>query len=228
MGLDYIRSVILDWRKESAREICWKDLQVTQSKEETRWPLKRRGRSAGHSRKPVGSPLCVLRPLHYFTKRGPRHRRKIWANSLWLYPYFTQTSPSKNKNINYIFISTSSSLFVQRCNIRQYINAEREKFLRVLCFPVDLHFQNWSTSIPSRGLSQEERMATERERIESVISARFYDDAVLGNAVAKVSRFWLSVSCKSDYFNKILFEYLLWHDITTALSTKLRTLWLYL
>ena len=37
-------------------------------------------------------------------KKGLRHRRKIRANSFWLYSYFTQTSPSKNKNINYMFI----------------------------------------------------------------------------------------------------------------------------
>ena len=48
----------------------------------------------------VCSPAVAL--LH---KNGPRHRRKIWANNLWLYSYFTQMSPSKNKNINYIFIS---------------------------------------------------------------------------------------------------------------------------
>ena len=46
----------------------------------------------------VCSPTVVL--LH---KKGPRHRRKIYANSLWLYSYYAQSSPSKNKNINYIF-----------------------------------------------------------------------------------------------------------------------------
>ena len=35
-------------------------------------------------------------------KKGPHHRRNICVNSLWLYSYFTQTSPSKNKDINYI------------------------------------------------------------------------------------------------------------------------------
>ena len=46
----------------------------------------------------VCSPAVAL--LH---KKGPRHRRKICANSLWLYPYNTQSSLSKNKNINHIF-----------------------------------------------------------------------------------------------------------------------------
>ena len=45
----------------------------------------------------VCSPAIVL--LH---KKGPRHRRKICANSRWLYSYYTQSSPSKNKNMNYI------------------------------------------------------------------------------------------------------------------------------
>ena len=70
-------------------------------KAETHWPLKRRGRLPR-----VCSPAVAL--LH---KKGPHHRRKMCANFLWLYSYFKQTSPSKNKNINYIFID----LRVFRC-----------------------------------------------------------------------------------------------------------------
>ena len=60
-------------------------------------------RPTGHSSKSVSSFLCspVVALIH---AKGPRLRRKICANSLWLYSYFTQTSPSKNKNMNYIFI----------------------------------------------------------------------------------------------------------------------------
>ena len=54
----------------------------------------------------VCSPAVAL--LH---KMSPRHRRKICANSLWLHSYVTQTSPSKNKDINYIF----TYLRVLRC-----------------------------------------------------------------------------------------------------------------
>ena len=61
-------------------------------KAETHWSLKQTCQLL----------VSVLRPLHYFTKRVPR--RKICANSLWLYSYNTQSSPTKNKNINYIFI----------------------------------------------------------------------------------------------------------------------------
>ena len=46
----------------------------------------------------VCSPAVTL-----LYKKGLRHRRKICVNSLWLYSYFTQTSPLKNKNIYYIF-----------------------------------------------------------------------------------------------------------------------------
>ena len=45
------------------------------------------------------TPVVAL--LH---KKGSCYRRKICANSLWLYSYFAKTSPSKNKNMNYIFI----------------------------------------------------------------------------------------------------------------------------
>ena len=77
---DNIRSVILDWRRDPVGETCWSLKQTCQL------------------------PMCVLQPSHYFTKRVPRHRRKICANSLWLYSYYTQSLLSKNKNINYIFI----------------------------------------------------------------------------------------------------------------------------
>ena len=80
---DNIRSVILDWRQ----------------------------RPTGHSSRPASSPMSVLQPSFLYTQKGPRHRRNICADSLWLYSYFTQTSPSKNKNINDIFIY----LCVLRC-----------------------------------------------------------------------------------------------------------------
>ena len=71
-----------------------RDQLATQTKGETRWSLKQTCQL--HR---VCSPAVTL--LH---KKGPRHRRNICANSLWLYSYLTQTSLSKNKNINYIFI----------------------------------------------------------------------------------------------------------------------------
>ena len=55
-------------------------------------------------------------------KKSPRQRRKMCANSLWLYSYYTQSSPSKNKNIKYIFTYlrvfrclSSSSIYKDRC-----------------------------------------------------------------------------------------------------------------
>ena len=82
-------------------------------KAEIRWSLKWRGRSAGLSSEGrdslvtqanlsvprVCSPSVAL--LH---KKDPRPRRKICANSLGLCSYYTQSSPSKNKNMIYIFI----------------------------------------------------------------------------------------------------------------------------
>ena len=73
-------------------------------KDETCWPLKQRGRSTGHSSKSVSSPPCMFYGCHTTSQKGSSPQMKICANSLWLYSYFTQTSPSKNKNINYIFI----------------------------------------------------------------------------------------------------------------------------
>ena len=91
---DNIRSVIWDWRQKS------------QAKGKTRWSLKQ------------NCQLLVCFPaVAVLRNKGPRHRRKICANSLWLYYYYyyTQSLPSKNKNINYIsYISTGFSLFVQR------------------------------------------------------------------------------------------------------------------
>ena len=60
----------------------------------TRWSLKHTCQLPR-----VCSPVVAL--IH---TKGPRHKRKICANSLGLYSNSTQTSPSKNKNINYIFI----------------------------------------------------------------------------------------------------------------------------
>ena len=71
-------------------------------KREIRWSLKQ---TCQFPR--MCSPAVTL--LH---KKGPSHRRKICANFLWLYSYSSQTSPTKNKNILYIYE------FFQRFNIR--------------------------------------------------------------------------------------------------------------
>ena len=89
---DNIRSVILDWRLVGQAK--GRDLLVSQVKGETRWSLKQTCQLPC-----VCSPAIAL--LH---KKGPCHRRKICANSFWLYSYFTQTLSLKNKNINHIFI----------------------------------------------------------------------------------------------------------------------------
>ena len=73
------------------------------AKWETRWSLKRRERVTGHSSRCVSSRVCSPATT-LFHKKGPRHRRKICVNPLWLYSYNIQSSSSKNKDINYIFI----------------------------------------------------------------------------------------------------------------------------
>ena len=92
---DNIKSVILDWRQRSARRSSKRgDLPVSQA-EGTELLLTQADLSAPS----VCSPTVTL-----LQKKGPHHRRKICADSLWLYSYYTQPSPSKNENINYICI----------------------------------------------------------------------------------------------------------------------------
>ena len=82
-------------------------------KAEIRRSLKRMGRSAGLSSEgrdllvtqaDLSAPHVCFLAVAQLHKKGPCHRRKICANSLRLYSYYIQSSPSKNKNINYIFI----------------------------------------------------------------------------------------------------------------------------
>ena len=81
---------------------------------EIHWSLKQRERfagrssegkrSAGHSGKPVSSPaLWMFSGRCTTSQKESPPQKKIFANSLWLYSYYPQSSPSKNKNINYIF-----------------------------------------------------------------------------------------------------------------------------
>ena len=59
--------------------------------------------TTGNSRRPVSSP-CVFLAVALHHKKAPCHKRKICANSLWQYSYYTQSSPSKNKNMNHSVI----------------------------------------------------------------------------------------------------------------------------
>ena len=103
--IDNIRSVIWDWKQRSAGHSREGERPAGHSCEGER--------PAGHSS--VGRDLLVpqadlLAPrvcspaVALLHKKGHRHRRKICANTLWLYSSYTQSSPSKNKDINYIFI----------------------------------------------------------------------------------------------------------------------------
>ena len=102
----------IQWSFKRSGEVRWslkwgRDLLVTQ---------------ADLSALRVCSPVVAL--LH---KMGPRHRRKICANSLWIYFYDIQSLPSKNKNINYmviylrVFSCLSSGAIWDRLNYWYYI-----------------------------------------------------------------------------------------------------------
>ena len=73
-------------------------------KAEIRWSLKRSREIRWSLKQTCWLPRVYSPAVELLHQKGPRHRRKIRANSLWLYSYFTKTSKSKNKNMNYIFI----------------------------------------------------------------------------------------------------------------------------
>ena len=93
------------WSKEDVHTSAW-DLKRQYNvcnfvlKAQTLWSLEWRERPAGLSSRSVCSSYVFSgrRPT------SPRHRRKICANSLWMYSYEIQSPSSKNKNINYISI----------------------------------------------------------------------------------------------------------------------------
>ena len=91
---DNIRSVNFDWKRDPmvTHAKGWGPL-VFQAKGEIRWSLKQT------------CQLCVrvLRPLHYFTKRVPVTEERYVRTLSDSIPTYTQSSPSKNKNINYTF-----------------------------------------------------------------------------------------------------------------------------
>ena len=85
--------------------------------------LSSEGRDPLVTQADLSAPRVCSSAIALLHKKGPCHRRKIGVNSLWLYSYYTQSSLSKNKNINYIFyISTSFLLFLQRCSILQLLD----------------------------------------------------------------------------------------------------------
>ena len=104
---DNIRSVILGLKAE----IFW----LLKQRGEICWFLKWRGRSTSHLSKPVSSPVCVLWPSHYFTKRVPTtEERYEWTLS--------DCIPTLHKYCRrlYFYISTSFSLFVPQFNMWHY------------------------------------------------------------------------------------------------------------
>ena len=91
---DNTRSVILDWGQRCSGRSNKGEITAGFSGKR-RHPLVTQ---ADLSAPGVCSPAIAL-----LRNKGPRHRRKICANSLWLYYCYPQSSPSMNKNINCIF-----------------------------------------------------------------------------------------------------------------------------
>ena len=124
---DNIRSVMLNWRQKSARRSSEVgDLLVSLA--EGREPLITQ---ADLSAPRECSPTVAL--LH---KKGPRYRRKICANSLRLYSNYTQSSPSKNRNINYIsiylrvlrYLSSGAIFYIHSCPDFQFFQFLYQSF----------------------------------------------------------------------------------------------------
>ena len=67
---------------------------------EVHWSLRQGERPAGYSSIPVSSS-CVFSSRHTISQKGSPPQKKDMCE---LYSYYTQSSPSKNKYINYIFI----------------------------------------------------------------------------------------------------------------------------
>ena len=103
---DNISSVILNWRQRSAGR---------SSEVERSAGLSSEGRDLWVTQ---ANMLCVFSSHCTTSQKGPCHRRKIYTNSLWLYFYYTESSPWKNKDINCIFIYINQSFVV--CPAVQY------------------------------------------------------------------------------------------------------------
>ena len=84
----------LNWRDSLASQATGRDPLVAQVKGETRWSLKQTCQIL----------VRVLRPPNYFTKRVPATEERYVRTLSDCVPTYTQSSPSKNKNINYMCI----------------------------------------------------------------------------------------------------------------------------
>ena len=91
---DNIRSVNLDRMQRSSGR---------SNEEERSAGLSSEGRDPLISQADLSAPRVCSPTVAQLHKKGSRHRRKICAEYFWLYSYYIQSSPSNNKNINYIF-----------------------------------------------------------------------------------------------------------------------------
>ena len=98
---DNIRSVVFDWRRRSDGRSSEEE-RSTGLSSEVGDPL------ATQANLSAPAPVYVLQPL-----------QKIYMCelSLLLHSYFIQTTPSKNKNMNYIFIYLRFLRYLSSCSI---------------------------------------------------------------------------------------------------------------
>ena len=98
---------------------------------ETRWPLKRRGRPTGPSSKPVGSPVCVLQPSHYFTKGVPATKERYVQTLSVCIPTSHKRCRRRIKSLLlYFYVSTSFSCLSSGpiYDTKLYIYKRRNKY----------------------------------------------------------------------------------------------------
>ena len=100
-----IRCVILDWRQRSTGRSSEGERSAGCSNEgERSTGLSFEGRDPLVTQADMSAPRVCFPAVALLHKKGPHHKRKIYGNHLLLYSYYTQSLPSKNKNIHYIFI----------------------------------------------------------------------------------------------------------------------------
>ena len=87
---------------------------------EVHWSLKRREKPAGHSSRPVSSS-CVFSGRRTNSQKGILTKEERYVRTLTVFLLQTIVAVEEWKYKLYVYISTGNKLFVQRCNIRQYI-----------------------------------------------------------------------------------------------------------
>ena len=107
-GCSYFRSELESQYKVSnlglKAEIRGRDPLVAPAKERNPVVAQTKGKGSLVTQVDLSAPHVCSPAVALLHKKSLRQRKKICANSLWLHSNYTKSLPSKNKNINYIFI----------------------------------------------------------------------------------------------------------------------------